>query len=466
MIEKCKVQEPHTEPEQRWLSQWKKNQPQFNALAASALIFISGGMSIAWGAGFAAHSSHRQRLTLHMQICWYGAAILGSIIGAQLSYRVAQRPVYILGSCLVLSCGLLFVLFPDHSIAIIVGRYMDGLANGLVFVPTLCSVGEISVYSMRGMHSAWLDQLSCNLGMLLQLLYTALWCTEWNASIVADQVHGVLSLMCGITALGLTMILCVESPIYLLLRHNERTAVQAIRYLQSPYLVTSETCLQLDEHKHYVTSNRKLSRSRSLLIGLPALIKLSIFRILNALTLTLVIWSALHETGRGLAEYIHTWPYVLFGSLRFLGSLCGAVLMDSTGRKKPTLVGALTSGGLALSYAMICHCEQFTSSALAMLICFQFFAGLTLTASSVYLTEAFPLSAKSHFVAITYILELGTRMMFTLPSSYAGTVMYFYGMGGIFLVFFLLAILSLPETKMITLMEAQEKFRKLFHFKL
>lgn len=80
-----------------WLSRCRKNKPQWNALGAGSLIFVSGGMSLAWGAGFAAQSMHMEllTLTLHMQICWYGAALLGAALSVILTHRTPQRPVYV-----------------------------------------------------------------------------------------------------------------------------------------------------------------------------------------------------------------------------------------------------------------------------------------------------------------------------------------------------------------------------------
>lgn len=90
-------QRSHNHDQSSWLSRTHKNQPQWNALGAGSLIFVSGGMSLAWGAGFAAHSMHAEllQLTLHMQICWYGAALLGAALSAVLTHRTPQRPVYV-----------------------------------------------------------------------------------------------------------------------------------------------------------------------------------------------------------------------------------------------------------------------------------------------------------------------------------------------------------------------------------
>lgn len=94
----CQRKQHEREQEQRsWLSRSGKNQPQWNALGASSFVFLSGGMSLAWGAGFAAHSRHvaLPSQSLHMQICWFGAALLGALLSAALTHRTPQRPLYV-----------------------------------------------------------------------------------------------------------------------------------------------------------------------------------------------------------------------------------------------------------------------------------------------------------------------------------------------------------------------------------
>jgi len=74
-----------------------KNHSQWNALGSASFILISGGMSLAWGAGFAVHSAHREQLllTVHMQIAWYVTAILGALFGAFYTHRLPQQPIYV-----------------------------------------------------------------------------------------------------------------------------------------------------------------------------------------------------------------------------------------------------------------------------------------------------------------------------------------------------------------------------------
>ncbi|KAL7733922.1 hypothetical protein ACLKA6_011626 [Drosophila palustris] len=449
-----------------WISRSSKNQPQWNALGASSLIFVSGGMSLAWGAGFAEHSLHLELISMsvHMQVCWYGAALVGALFSAFLTHRTPQRPLYIFSSCLVLLCGVLYLTLPGRAGAVMAARYLDGLANGLVFVPTLSTVGELSVSEMRGVLAASIEQLSCNFGIFIQLFYTAIWNSGWNLTIVADQVHGLLGIFLGVAALALALTLCVESPVYLLLRRSEQAAVAALRHLQRPSMVTSETFLLLDEHKRYVADNRELSWGQSLKRGMVPLLKIAVHRSLYVLSLTPIIWVALFETAVKLTPQFHTWPYVVFGILRCIGSCCGVFLMDSGGRKKPSLFGIFAGGSFAIAFATLFQRTPHMISALSILFSFQFFAGVAHAASAVYLTEAFPLAVKPFFVALVYILELLIRIgLCCFKPSHEAIAAYFYVVGGISMSFFLLGIFCLPETKLTTLAEAHQKIRKWFN---
>ncbi|XP_017958094.2 uncharacterized protein LOC108652419 [Drosophila navojoa] len=459
-------QRRHNPDQCSWLGRTHKNQPQWNALGAGSLIFVSGGMSLAWGAGFAAHSMHVEllQLTLHMQVCWYGAALLGAVLSAVLTHRTPQRPVYVASSCLVLICGMLYLTLPEQPKAIIAARYLDGLANGLVFVPTLSTVGELSVCEMRGIFSASLEQLSYNFGIFILLSYTAIWHSGWNVTIVADQVHGLLSIVYGVVALALALTCCVESPVYLLLRRSEQAAVDALRHLQRPFVVTCETFLLLDEHKRYVAANRDLSWWQSLQRGLVPLIKIIAHRSQYALSLTNVVWRALYETAVELTPHTHTWPYVVFGTLRWSGSICVVFLMDSGGRKKPSLFGTFAGGVFAIAFASLLDRVPRMVSALTILFFFQFFAGVAHAASAVYLTEAFPLAVKPYLVALVYIAELMIRIGCCMVTpTHVDISIYFYVLGGMSLSFFLLGIFCLPETRLTTLAKAHFKIRKWFN---
>lgn len=75
----------------------QKNHSQWNALGSASFVLVSGGMSLAWGAGFALHSAHRDQLllTVHMQAAWYATATLGAIFGAFYTHRLPQQPIYV-----------------------------------------------------------------------------------------------------------------------------------------------------------------------------------------------------------------------------------------------------------------------------------------------------------------------------------------------------------------------------------
>ncbi|XP_033149614.1 uncharacterized protein LOC108598139 [Drosophila busckii] len=432
-----------------WLKRSRKNQPQWHALGAGAFIFVSGGMSQAWSAGFAAHSTHQPNLQqqFHMQFSWYIAALCGAII---------------FSACLVLVCGLLYLILPEQAEAIIAARYLDGLANGLVFVPTLSTVGELAVLELRGLLAGAVEHLSYNLGIFMLVFYTAIWQSDWNIALLADQLHGLLSIIYGVLSLALALTLYVETPVFFLLQRNEQAAIVSLRLLQRPYMVTSDTLLQLDEHKRYVAAQRELKCSRVLSNTLAPLLKLLVYRTLYALSFTPLVWCALYEAGSQLTAHFHTWPYVMFALLRLSGSCCIVPLLDGSGRKKPTMFGSFAVGATALSFATLLQLQA--SAALVCLLAVQFFASVAHTASAVYFTEAFPLAVKPFCVALVYAVELLIRLSFCyfVPAR-EDIIHYFYFFGGVYLMFFALSIFCLPETRLTTLTAAQHKLRQWFN---
>ncbi|XP_039487818.1 uncharacterized protein LOC120450067 isoform X2 [Drosophila santomea] len=298
----------------------------------------------------------------------------------------------------------------------------------------------------------------------MQLIYTAVWQVDWNVAIVADQVHGVLSITYGVIALALALTLCVESPVHLLMRSSEQRALVALRHLQRPYMVTSEMLLRLDEHKLYVAANREMCLGTSLQKGYPSVLKLLALRLLGVLCLNSIICCALYETGNQLVSSLYAWPFVVFGLLRWCGCFFAVLLMDTTGRKKPTLFGIFSTGAFAIAYANLFGRTPHMITALVMLFSLQFFAGLGQCASAAYLTEGFPLRLKPHMVAVVYVVEQVARLLLcSFVLSIAGITAYFHCLGALSMVLFLLGIFCLPETRLVPLAEAQLKFSKWFN---
>ncbi|XP_016971697.1 uncharacterized protein LOC108039278 isoform X1 [Drosophila rhopaloa] len=437
----------------------QKNRPQSNAVGSAGLIFISGGMNIAWAIGVRGPIGYL--VTKHNFIAWFIGAIIGSFITCGLTNKVAKKYILLFSSALVAIGGLVIACSHHNGPATVAACYLDGIANGLVFAPFLALAGELSVPYMRGKVVASLEQLCFGIGILLQFLYVTSWSyntyTSYN-DFTAENMKGVLSAIYGFMALILGFFMTIESPVLMLANNDEQGAIDALRRLQKPAVLSDETYELLAEHKRYLAHNKDLTVGQSISQALPTFIRLAYLRVLNAMSISSFVVITL--TLSILASYgvysTNAW-YIGFAVCRFLGNIIPSFCMESLGRKKPTVFGLLVSCGLA--FALSVQYSWQMSGVTVLLLVFQFFSGMAFTATSTYLSEAYPLGVKQHFIALTFVTEM---FVFLIINVCDYNVMqgynYFYIMGGMYLAGFLLGVITLPETKLMTLRGAQQQF--------
>ncbi|KAH8262363.1 hypothetical protein KR026_000569 [Drosophila bipectinata] len=441
-----------------WYSRNQRNKPQSNAVGGAGLIFVSGGMNIAWSIGF--HGRLYFKASQHNFLAWFIGGIIGAFVSCLLTNKVPKKFILIFSSILVMIGGIILASTRHNGSATLASSYLDGIGNGLIFAPFLALAGEVSVPYMRGLISASIEQMCLGLGIFLQIIYTSAWSDSKYSSFNSENLKGVLSIIYGLLALIIGSLLCIESPVIMLAENNEQGALDALRRLQRPYTLTNETFEQLAEHKRYLAQNKDLSVGQSVCQAIPSFIRVVFLRVLNVLSISGFVVSSfafffVNEYGFG--DY-YGW-YCGFAVSRWMGNFIATFCMESAGRKKPTLLGLLVCGVLAFVMAAQYNIFTYNTGNAIMLLVFQFFAGVAFTATSPYLSEAYPLGVKQHFIAFTFMVEMVVFIVIGVCDwSRNGGAIYFYALGGLYLFGFVLSIFVLPETRRMTLREAQDKF--------
>uniref|UniRef100_W8CAF5 Facilitated trehalose transporter Tret1 n=1 Tax=Ceratitis capitata TaxID=7213 RepID=W8CAF5_CERCA len=441
--------------EQGWFARMQINKPQSNSAGAAALVLMTGGMNIAWSAGFGQVKGFLP--DTHILICWYIAAMIGALVSAFITNHITRRPIYLFASFLVVIGGILLVALPNEHRAIAAARYINGFAVGLVIVPMMVLIGEEVVPRNRGVSAALLETGSFAFGIFLQIIFFVSYSTS---SFSPMRLHGIIAIIYALLTCLFSYFLVVESPVYHLQRNNEHAALDCLRRLQRPCTVTQESYQLLEEHKRYI------SESDSSEQGLPALAKLCFYRGLVALSFSPVVTLGL-MTSAVISEGVNaTWPLVVFGIFILLGAYVAGFVMDMVGRKIILLSGALICGVVAITIGGICNdfinllFSSKMSSVLYMLFALQFFAGFFNSSASAYMTEAFPLHRKTYYIAASFNVQMLVWLIVNAcnidPQSLGP---YFITFGVFYVVFFAISFLVFPETKHATLREAQQKFR-------
>ncbi|XP_067613005.1 hexose transporter 1-like isoform X2 [Eurosta solidaginis] len=413
---------------------------QLSSTGSASFILITGGMNIAWSCGFAAIIGYQ--LDTHIIICWYIAAIIGAIVGSLITHRMATKPINMFSAFLVLIGGIIFVSAPHKYNAIAAARYLNGFGVGLVIIPTLVLVGEEVHSGARGLAASIIEMGAITLGIFLQIIFVAAF------ELTSDTIFYGYGF--GSTHLN-------ESPIYYLLRNDETQAVECLNNLQHPHSVRQE----LEEQKRYIESNSPAGD-----LAISALLNLCLYRSLIALS-----FSTFTTAGIQLASVKYlgpglVWAYIIFGLMLWFGCFLSSFLMDSVGRKKLMLGSALLCGCLATGVGIIYNdlenivYNYHMGMALYMLFGQELFAGIFRSVCSAYLTEAFPLHQKPYYIGIAFIVEMLVMLITASCVISVGNLgSYFLAFGILYLVYFAMGFVLLPETQKLTLREAQDKFK-------
>ncbi|KAI8121360.1 facilitated glucose transporter member 2, Solute carrier family 2 [Lucilia cuprina] len=470
-------QYPAVQPVQQnegWLRRNQKNKPQSNSVGTASLIFISGGMNMAWNLGLGGAFITNYTLPQHLILSWFIGGIIGVVVGAIACNRVPKKLLMGFASIMVTIGGILQVSDPNSYDSILASRYLNGIAVGLVFPMTFVLVGEEVVKNIRGMNAASVDTMCFSCGIFIQILYSVTWTAGIEDSFQSIQMCGVLNIIYGVIAFLMGSMLLIESPIFYLARGDEQMAIDSLRRLQRPFTITYETYEQLEEHKRYLAESKERSFLQNAIYGLPALLKLCFYRAFMALGFSYFVNFAFTYSSIATTQ-LQTYPFILYAFARWLGPLIVTFTMDSRGRKNPMIIGFLICTILAFTVGGIFNNKLNYIDADSMnavkyiLIFFQLFASISMTSCSVYLSEAFPLAVKPYYVAIVFIVEMLVQIIcITSISSFIQVFShisdYFLTLGALLLVFLGVAIYVMPETKMYSLRECLPKFKKFNNF--
>lgn len=373
----------------------------------------------------------------------------------------------------VIGGGLLVGLSESYS-AVMAARYVNGIAVGLVLPLTFALGSEQIVKSMRGMVISSLDTMCVTLGVFLQILYANIWTADIDSGFDELQLLGCLNILWGFIGFVIAFVLQKESPIYYLARGQEEMAIDVIRRLQIPYIITQETYEQLEEHKRYLAESKEMSWAKSLKKGAPALLKLCIYRAFAALTFCYLSNFAF-SYATSVAEPMQIWPGIVYGVLRYVAAFILMFFMDKAGRKGPMITGMLVCTVIAFVVAVLFDDSRnffnvdYMAAAQYLLMCYQLFAIVSVISASVYLCEAFPLAIKSYYIAIVLVVEMLVHIIIICSRKHwivfnvFEISEYFYVLGSLHLLFFFVAKFAMPETKLDTLREALKKFEKILN---
>lgn len=358
--------------------------------------------------------------------------------------------------------GIVFITSPNTTKALVAARYLNGIAVGLVMAPFLMHISEISRFKTRGA-CLGLEQLSLTFGMAMQMIIVAHW--DPTSQFSANSLHGIIDILLAVFTF-LSLIYFIESPVDYLRMGNEASALGSLAHLQRPPRVNSVTNILLLEHNTYVREHEHLPWTS----GLGPLMKMSFCRsAILAFTFSYPLSVILKHS---MKVNVTFWPPIFAACLRLCGGFLSLMVIDKIGRKLVAFVASLITGSLVVTIAVICNNSLNLNNVHKMVWIFviymilQFFAGFYAPVTSAYMGEAFPLKRKAHYMTLCIVLEQIVQILVLCFAADYGNDGTFMAEGIIIVVTGVCLSLTMPETKDVSLREAQKRFRRFFDFKM
>ncbi|XP_073832454.1 LOW QUALITY PROTEIN: probable metabolite transport protein CsbC [Musca autumnalis] len=419
------------------------------SMAGGAVMFTSGGMAMAHGLGWT-----QFRVTgfnQHFHCSWFVAVIIGTMISVQLGKYMPKKFIAGISSLLILAGGTIFIADHNTMDSLVAGRYLNGIAVGLLTPQFLSHIADISRVNQRGA-CLGLEQFSVTLGVALQMIISKQW--EEKSHFAANRLHGILDVILAILA-AISLCYFVESPLDYLRMGDEASALSSLARLQRPPRV----------NKTHLSEQENLSATS----WLGPLAKMLVFRsMMLALTFSMPLSEVLNGSS---AANVVVWPIITAAGLRLVGSFLSLIVVDKIGRKFPSILTAGTVGALMLAISILClkhgglNNSNIKSYLSVLCMAIQFCAGLFAPITSAYMGEAFPIKAKTYCLGVCVILEQAIQIAVILANIGFGIKVLLLVESVMILVAFVFFCITMPETSHKTPREAQKMFRYFFNWK-
>ncbi|XP_055912425.1 uncharacterized protein LOC129946316 [Eupeodes corollae] len=440
-----------------WCEDAQKNNPQLRSLAAATLIFSSGGMNLASSIGFGSNNLYGT----HDQVSWFIGVIIGSCISTSLVKKISKRIFNLIASVLVVISGIFYITATQSTSAVISARYCDGIAFGLTLIPAIIAGSEQTVKRWRGFVLS-VEQFGLAIGALIKVI------SMQNAHNYKEySTHGVIALILGVGAVICTFVFTLESPVFLLLKDFEDEAVNALRRLQRPELVTHETYALLNETKALLQEDMARESSKNMSKSWIPMIKVVLFRCFVSMSISLPLtFTFLLATSLSSRNGIPMAPYVyLF--MRLIGVIFSMFFLDTLGRRIPSSLSLFVGGGILLAAGWLASGFWNTANAhiqpvVFLMLIYQILSGITAASSTCYLGEAFSVSVKPQFMLAAVITENVLQILVCCLVSTHSISNFACVLGGSQFLYAIVFFFTMPETMQTTLREALKLFQRVF----
>ncbi|KAG4067418.1 hypothetical protein HA402_009655 [Bradysia odoriphaga] len=452
-----------------WHVVYKNRRQAFSTLGGFLLIIISG-MHIGWGIWRLIFNEPwmtalPRPLFIFAKMSWYVTAVVGGFVGSGLVIALRKNIIYFICAATLAISSLIFIIWYDEHIAIIVGRCIAGFGHGIVYLTTVIHVSENAAKEVRGMVVSLIN-VTIFLGIATSATILVTVSYEPGDQFNSDRIIGIIGLILSALSVVCTIFMDIESVAYLLVRNKDDEALECMKDLRCE---TNETWRLTDDIQelHSMVQEDE-SHGRNIFTegnSKPLALMIVLFfvgMLTNNYLVNIILFNFL-----ALAL---DWPNFLYSplilaSVRAATSLIMIFFSDVIGRK----IHLTVTGVTLFITIVIAIVVFFTAPDLwvvgAFAILFQVFVAIGIDPiQHIYLSEAFATSKKPVSIACVMAVEnalqiLFIGMYFIRAISSADTYILVASCIFLICVMIILLLLVLPETKGSSLKEARDEFR-------
>lgn len=343
---------------------------------------------------------------------------------------------------------------------IVTSDCLNGVAFGMSLVATIAAGAENLKASYRGRILS-VEVLGVSIGMVIYCVVFPFYAEENN--ILWFKIFGYIIIGCGLAAL-ICSFYANNSPIHHILNKAPQRAIHAIQKLakeprsRNP---SRKVLAKFGEMDKYVRHEISTFGLKSFGVDILAVVKLSVIRILMAVATSSCFIMFFDAYSRNL-QYFGIAVF-FFGFARLFGAIIFIFLIDWIGRKKVAMVAFFGLGILFIALGVLFGTEAEVMALMVVPVIGQLLTGFGKGVSTIYMSEAFSLRAKT--VLICIIVDMECAAMILLNEFKEFNQVYCCILGVTCLTAVALIFIFLPETKKTNLMEARKRFTSVFCIK-
>uniref|UniRef100_A0A182R2W7 Major facilitator superfamily (MFS) profile domain-containing protein n=1 Tax=Anopheles funestus TaxID=62324 RepID=A0A182R2W7_ANOFN len=456
-----------------WVESNQKNKPQSNAIGTGVLTLLATGMYHAgtlYDPGYKNHEWTYDRsdsTILVTLILFHIAAILGSLTGWFLIERYTKKQInFVIMSLVVIGCTVSIAL-PHNLIGIAFARALMGIAHGMAYLVVLIHGGEILIKELRGVIMA-----AVSFCIISGILIGGAMNNVEVESLAPYQFMGIIGLVYMPLAFFLNLIVCYESPVFLMKRNLDSDAIRSMIKLRNESTETWEIRNEMTEFKTMLSEDASTTRSIFREGNLRPLVLIALGKIASVLSFNYAVNTIkvnVIEEVLNVNDTNARLSIVMVTSIRMVVGLCAMFLVDVLGRRALQLVSTVSTGMImiAMGITYIATDTITPDIAMAIFLACEVGASLGLTfIPDVLCSEAFNTQKKALSIVAVHVLENVLHVIvfsvvykwdFTVYDRYGGTLLV---AGLPLLAIGYILYRKLPETSKMSIRQARIEFYK------